>query len=81
VVEILSPSTARFDRIVKRRRFQKAGIEYWIVDLDARAVERWRPQDERPEIVDERLTWHPEGAARPLKLELVQFFREVWGTP
>ncbi|NOT08798.1 MAG: Uma2 family endonuclease [Gemmatimonadales bacterium] len=46
VVEILSPSSARFDRLIKRRRFQRAGIpEYWIVDLDTRTVERWRPAE------------------------------------
>jgi len=41
VVEILSPTTAHHDRFVIRRRFQRTGIpEYWIVGLDARAVER-----------------------------------------
>ena len=82
VVEILSPSTARFDRIVKRRRFQRSRIpEYWIVDLDARALERWRPDDQRPEVLDDRLTWRPEGADRPLEVDLPHFFRDVWGTP
>src|ERR1051326_5581632 len=34
VIEILSPSTARYDRIVKRRRHQVAGVpEYWVGDL------------------------------------------------
>lgn len=80
VVEILSPATAHHDRFVKRRRFQRAGIaEYWIVDLDARAIERWRPSDERPEILDERLSWHPADASEPLELELPLYFREVWG--
>jgi Uma2 family endonuclease len=80
VIEILSPGTARFDRIVKRRRFQRAGIpEYWVVDLDARAIERWRPADERPEILDEQLTWHPAGAAQDLTIELPRFFAGVWG--
>ena len=80
VMEVLSPSTARFDRIIKRRRFQGAGIaEYWVVDLDARAVERWRPNDERPEILDTRLVWLPEGAAQPLEIDLPQLFTEVWG--
>ena len=82
VVEILSPATAHRDRFVKRRRFQRTGIpEYWIVDLDARAVERWRLGDDRPEIQDEQLTWNPEGAATPLELILPLYFREVWGTP
>jgi Uma2 family endonuclease len=40
VIEILSPSTARRDRTVKRALYQRQGVaEYWIVDLDARQVE------------------------------------------
>ena len=61
-VEILSPGTAARDRRVKRRLYQRAGVaEYWIVDVDAGVVERWRPGDERPEVTDERLTWRPTG--------------------
>jgi Uma2 family endonuclease len=81
VVEILSPGTARFDRSVKRHRFQRSGIpEYWIVDLDARVIERWRPADVRPEIADQRLTWHPVGASEALTLDLPSWFTGVWGT-
>ena len=59
VVEILSPSSARHDRFTKRRRYQRTGVsEYWVVDLDARAVERWRPGDARPEVLDEVLIWN-----------------------
>lgn len=81
VIEILSPGTARFDRIVKRRRFQRAGIpEYWIVDLDARVIERWRPEDERPEILDEAFDWQPLGARTPLRIDLTSLFREIHGS-
>ncbi len=39
-VEILSPSTARRDRMVKRRRLLAAGVEeVWIVDPAAKSVE------------------------------------------
>lgn len=80
VVEVLSPSSARFDRIVKRRRFQRAGIpEYWVVDLDARAIERWRPADERAEVLDEHITWQPDGASEELRVDLPKLFLEVWG--
>src|SRR5437667_5908234 len=80
VIEVLSPSTARYDRVVKRRRYQRTGIpEYWIVDLDARAVERWGPEHERPEILDERLTWQPSPENPPLEIDLPALFREVWG--
>ena len=40
VVEILSPSTSRTDRVAKRDEYERAGIpHYWIVDLDARELE------------------------------------------
>lgn len=40
VVEILSPSTARKDRMVKLQRYQQAGVrEYWIVDPDTKTVQ------------------------------------------
>ncbi|MBI2072989.1 MAG: Uma2 family endonuclease [Gemmatimonadetes bacterium] len=43
VIEIISPSTARRDRTVKRHLYQRQGVaEYWIVDLDAKQVEVWR---------------------------------------
>jgi Uma2 family endonuclease len=79
VIEVLSPGTARHDRTVKRRRFQRAGIpEYWIIDPEARLVERWRPGDERPEILDERLEWQPS-PGEPLRIDLPALFVEVFG--
>jgi Uma2 family endonuclease len=77
-VEVLSPSTARADRAVKRRLFQRVGVpEYWIVDVEARLVERWRPGDERPEIVTESLAWRPTAAAEPLVIDLPKLFSEI----
>ena len=79
-IEVLSPSTARADRQVKRRLYQREGVaEYWIVDLDARVVERWRPKDERPEIVTTTLTWQPEASASSFELDLAEFFAGVEG--
>ncbi len=80
VVEVLSPSTARADRTTKRRRYQRAGItEYWIVDIDARTVERWLHSDDRPEVISEQLVWHPDGAGRPLTIELGELFSRIHG--
>lgn len=77
-VEVLSPSTARADRQVKRRLYQEERVgEYWIVDLDARVVERWRPGDERPEIVTGTLSWRLDPAGAPFELDLPTFFGEV----
>jgi Uma2 family endonuclease len=78
-VEVLSPSTARFDRVVKRERYLRAGIEYWIVDLDSRLIERWVPGDERPGIHADELAWQPAGASAPFVLALEPFFTEVLG--
>ena len=79
-IEFLSPSTAARDRGAKRRIYQQAGVaEYWIVDLDARLVERWRPSDERPEIVMETLRWEPGPNVEPIVIELVELFRRVLG--
>ena len=80
VAEVLSPSTAPNDRKLKRRRYQRSGVgEYWIVDTDARLIERWRPNDERPEILLEQIEWQPKPELPPLLLDLTDYFKEVWG--
>lgn len=44
VVEVLSPSTSRYDRTKKRRVYSKAGVrELWLVDVVRRAMEVWTP--------------------------------------
>ncbi|HET7585689.1 MAG TPA: Uma2 family endonuclease [Gemmatimonadaceae bacterium] len=79
-VEVLSPSTARADRQVKRRLYQQENVpEYWIVDVDARLIERWRPTDARPEILTERLGWQPDAAYPPIEIALDEYFAEVCG--
>jgi Uma2 family endonuclease len=41
VVEIISPSSRRYDRVVKARWYADIGVpEYWIVDIDSRTIER-----------------------------------------
>ena len=75
VVETLSPSTARYDRITKRRLYQHRGVTtYWVIDPDARLVEVWHPGDERPEIVTDRLTWRVVPEAPELTIRLQDLF-------
>ena len=78
-IEVLSPATARYDRLVKRARFQRARIEYWIVDLDSRLVERWTPDAERPEICPITLHWQPTGSSQVSALDVEALMREVHG--
>jgi Uma2 family endonuclease len=76
VIEALSPSTARSDRGKKRELYQAAGVdEYWIVDLESRVVERWLPNDDRPEVIRDRLVWHPADAASPLVVEVSELWK------
>ena len=80
-VEVPSPSTARADRFRKRLIYQDEGVpEYWIVDLDARIVERWRPSDSRPEIVEGTLEWRPRERLEPLRIDLPALFEDVLGS-
>lgn len=80
IVEVLSPSTANRNRGIKRTLYQRVGIpEYWIVDLDARLIERWMPADERLEILREQLTWTDPVTGADLTLDVVRYFADVWG--
>jgi Uma2 family endonuclease len=81
-VEVLSPSTARIDRGDKRTAYQRHRVpEYWVVDLDARLVEVWCPDDVRPGIMLDVLTWRPREHVEPLTLRLPEYFQEVHGSP
>lgn len=77
-VEIISPSSARSDRLHKRVLYQRAGVaEYWIVDLDARVVERWKPGSDVGEIFTTLIEWLPAGTESPLRIDLPAFFDGV----
>jgi Uma2 family endonuclease len=76
--EVLSPSTARADRVTKRKLYREENVpEYWIVDLEAQVFERSTPRDERIEVVADRLEWQPEGASAPLIVDLQRFFDDL----
>ena len=77
--EVLSPSSKLADRGRKRLLYQRTVPLYWIVDLDARVFEAWRPGDVRPTIVRDRLEWHPAGASVTFTLDLPAYFARVFG--
>ena len=66
-IEVLSPSTSRYDQFTKRRAYQEFGVPwYWMVDVKGRVVETWTPEATFPITERERLVWRPAGAAEPL---------------
>jgi Uma2 family endonuclease len=73
VIEILSPSTARQDRGVKRERYAHYGVsEYWIIDADRRRVEVYRLQEDptRAIIMADLLRWQPVKGGPVLELDV-----------
>jgi Uma2 family endonuclease len=76
-VEVLSPSTARYDRVIKRQRYLRAGVEYWIVDADAQLIDRWVPSATHAEAVTDRLVWKPRADAVAFDLDIAEFFAAV----
>lgn len=79
-VEILSPSSEFNDRQRKLRLYRRERVpEYWIVSCDGRVVERWRPEDERPEVLTATLSWQPFEGRAPLEIDLVRLFARVHG--
>lgn len=76
VIEVLSPSTARYDRFTKRRLYQERGVPtIWIVDAENACVEVWTPADARPVIVHDTITWRAPGAAQALQLDVRELLR------
>jgi len=77
-VEVLSPSSKRADREVKRRLYQRQGVpDYWMIDVNARRVERWHPEDKHPELLVGTLEWQPDSSHPPLLIELQAYFADV----
>ena len=79
-VEVLSPGSARGDRMVKRRLYQRQQVTtYWIVDPEARLVEVWHPGDERPEVLDDILRWRVTPQASRLAIVVPDLFTDLPG--
>jgi Uma2 family endonuclease len=52
IVEILSPSSARQDRIVKGALYARHGVRhYWIVDPEARGIELYELEEEAYRLI------------------------------
>jgi Uma2 family endonuclease len=79
-VEVISPSSVRIDRVVKRDFYLDAGVpEYWVVDVDARIIERWTQSQDTPTIVRHELTWNPAGVGG-LVIDVGALFERIAAT-
>ena len=78
VIEIISYSSKRTDRLQKRQLYQEEAVpDYWIVDIELRRVERWQPGSPAPDLLDRSLVWQPVAGVAPLTLDLEDLFRRV----
>ena len=78
VLEIVSYSSKRTDRLEKRELYQAEGVpEYWVVDVDERRVERWRPTHAEPEVLTEEIAWQPAPGIPPILIDLRRLFDVV----
>jgi Uma2 family endonuclease len=78
VVEVRSPRDRGGDRGRKRQLYHRSVPEYWIIDTAQRHIERWRRGVDEPDIVRDRLEWHPVRAAAPLVLDVAAYFADVY---
>jgi Uma2 family endonuclease len=79
IIEILSPSNIRHDRIVKFQKYLAAGVrEYWIVDPDNKGVEAHVLQDGgyRTMVYDETAE-APVGVLPGCVIKLAEVFAEA----
>ncbi|HEY7878907.1 MAG TPA: Uma2 family endonuclease [Gemmatimonadaceae bacterium] len=77
-IEIVSPSSAIYDRDHKRRAYLAVGVlEYWVVDPAAHVIEVWHPGDETAARVRRTLRYRTPDGGRLVELDIAALFRDV----
>lgn len=77
VVEIVSTSSVRIDRVRKPARYADFGVpEYWAVDPGHKGIWIWEFDKAavEPRLGTERVVWQPDPAVPPLRLEIPLLF-------
>jgi len=77
VVEVVSPSSVRIDRVKKPARYADFGVpEYWAVDPERRAVLVWDFESgaAEPRAETGTVVWRPDPDSPPLELEVAALF-------
>lgn len=79
-IEVESPGNPLYDYHTKRELYLGNGVpEYWVVNVDARIVSRWRNPDEPGEVFSREIPWHPDGMDSALVIDLPALFDEALG--
>ncbi len=78
-IEVLSPSSIRADRFLKRGKYQAMGWPTWLVDLEQQTVEVWHPDTETAAVCTERLEWSPRQGLPSFVIDLRRLFAKAAG--
>lgn len=77
-VEVMSPSSRIYDRVVKRDAYLALGVEeYWVVDVRDRSIEVWKRGATASERAEGSLTWRPKALGTGVVVSLDELFRDV----
>ena len=77
-IEVMSPSSRVYDRVVKRDAYLALGVEeYWVVDMRDRSIEVWKRGTAGSERVVSSLTWRPTALSTDIVVNLDEVFRDV----
>ena len=73
-VEVVSPSSIMTDYQRKRDLYVNAGVEYWVIDAEARTFAVWREGVSPGALFTDVIEWQPVGMASALRIDLTEFF-------
>jgi Uma2 family endonuclease len=77
-VEVMSPSSRVYDRVVKRDAYLALGVdEYWVVDIRDRSIEVWKRGSAASERAVNSLTWRPAALGTDVVVTLEEVFRDI----
>jgi Uma2 family endonuclease len=77
-VEVLSPSTAGRDRLLKRPAYLTHGVcEVWLIDEDTRTIERWTAASAQPMVISGTTIWTPDPALPTFSITEEELFGPV----
>lgn len=77
-IEVMSPSSRVYDRVVKRDAYLALGVEeYWVVDMRDHSIEVWKRGSAGSERVVSSLTWRPAALGIDIVVNLDEVFGDV----